>query len=568
MKKYQVTSRSSKKAISAAVGRYGPGMKIVSRQRTKDKDGNFIFHFTFTSLEEKKSSPFPALALLVASAAIVVAIFLLLFFNMGTMQEQPLTNSQTNSESPGQKDIVSLAVMPFVDLSSSGDQQYLCDGIADELINRLSTLGGLKVCARTTSFAYRESEQTIQEIGSELKIQNLLEGSVQRSEEKLRINIKLVDASTGFQIWSHLYAGDAQSLFQLQDDICLSVTDKLKLELGLDEKRRLTKRYTDNIVADDYFKRGLYHQNQMTSEAMKVSINYFRDAISHDPQFHLAQAHLSISYSIYAAALHEKQEEYFQRASLNAEAAFEAAPELAEAYVARALVAFKRDFDSTSATRDLLKAIEINGHQPLAHFWYGYILYKEMDFVASEKELRKTLELEPDDLLANRILALTLQCQGKVDEAISRTRNLVNLADRAQDKLLLFFLYTSLSQEENALDAFRSYMQAYLHKTDVQQFSRRMESIYESGGLKGLVGKFLEVESIYFPLWDHAMFNSYLGRNDEALEVLHRFLDDQHEPWWQLRGNRLNFASIVKSTPVLAELAGNAEYERLLERLK
>jgi TolB-like protein len=567
MKKYQVTSKSSKKAISDAVGRYGPGMKIVSRKRTRDRDGNIVFQFTFASHESKKK-PLPALPLLAVAAAMIVVVILLLTLNHGSQSEDHLAISQTRIASRDYVESINLAVMPFVDLSSSGDQQYLCDGIADELINRLSTVSGLRVCARTTSFAYRESEQTIQEIGSELKIANLLEGSVQRSEGKLRINIKLVDASTGFQIWSHLYEGDAQSLFQLQDDICLSVTDKLKLELGLDEKRRLTKRYTDNIVADDYFKRGLYYQNQMTSDSLKVSINYFKDAISHDARFHLAQAHLSISYSIYASGLHEKQEEYFQRASLNAEAALEGSQELAEAYIARALVSFKRDFDSTSATRDLLKAIEINPRHPLAHFWYGYNLYKEMDFVASEKELRKTLEIEPDSSLVNRILANTLHNQGKTSEAIAHIRHLVSLVDSPPDQLMLFFLYSSANNEAEALKAFRSYIKMYMHKTAVKQYALRIDSIYEKEGLKGVVAEFLAIKSMYFPLWDHSMFNAYLGRKDEALKVLHRFLDDQHEPWWQLPGNRMSFASNVKSTPVLAELAGYAEYKRLLERLK
>jgi len=207
----------------------------------------------------------------------------------------------TNKPSEAQTQIgKSIAVLPFVDMSPQKDQEYFCDGITEELINSLTHIDGLKVIARTSSFAFKGKQEDIREIGRKLDVETLLEGSVRKAGERLRITAQLINVEDGSHLWSQQYDRELEDIFAIQDEISLAITDILKLKLLGDENTLVTVRQTDNIEAYNLYLRGRYFWNLRTEEDLKRSIQYYKQAIEHDSKYALAFAGLADAYFIMA----------------------------------------------------------------------------------------------------------------------------------------------------------------------------------------------------------------------------------------------------------------------------
>ena len=189
----------------------------------------------------------------------------------------------------------SIAVLPFVDMSPQKDQEYFCDGMTEELINRLSNIKELKVPARTSAFFFKGKAQDIQEVGQKLKVNTVLEGSVRRAGNELRITAQLINIADGYHLWSETYDRELQDIFALQDEISLQIINKLKIELLGEVRARVVKRYTDNTEAYDSYMRGMWLcNNKATEEEWRKAILHFERAIEIDPNFSLAYVGLAI----------------------------------------------------------------------------------------------------------------------------------------------------------------------------------------------------------------------------------------------------------------------------------
>ena len=188
----------------------------------------------------------------------------------------------------------SVAVLPFVDMSPQKDQEYFCDGMTEELINRLSNIKELKVPARTSAFFFKGKAQNIQEVGQKLQVNTVLEGSVRRAGNELRITAQLINIADGYHLWSQTYDRELQDIFALQDEISLQIINKLKIELLGEERNRVVKRHTNNTEAYDSFMEGTWlFNNKATEEEFRKAILYFERAIEIDPDFSLAYVGLA-----------------------------------------------------------------------------------------------------------------------------------------------------------------------------------------------------------------------------------------------------------------------------------
>ncbi|MCZ6776598.1 MAG: protein kinase, partial [Ignavibacteria bacterium] len=202
--------------------------------------------------------------------------------------------SSTRKEKP----LPSIAVLPFVNMSAHSENEYFSDGLAEELINALTKIKGLQIVARTSAFSFRGKEIDIREIGRKLNVRTVLEGSVRKAGNRLRITVQLVKVADGYQLWSERYDKEMDDVFAIQDEISLAIVERLKVELLSEEKATLAKRYTENPEAYSLYLKGRYYWNKRTAEGFRKAIENFRTAIAEDPTYASAYAGLADSYAL------------------------------------------------------------------------------------------------------------------------------------------------------------------------------------------------------------------------------------------------------------------------------
>jgi TolB-like protein len=190
----------------------------------------------------------------------------------------------------------SIAVLPFVDISPQKDQEYFCDGMTEELINRLSNIRELRVPARTSAFTFKGKAEDIREIGKKLNVQTVLEGSIRKIGNQLRVTTQLVNIADGYHLWSETYDRELKDIFNIWDEIALAVADKLKITLLVDEKTKLKKRYTEDVEANILYLKGKYSYLTFTSEGIKKGIECFEQALQKDPNYSLPYSGLADIY--------------------------------------------------------------------------------------------------------------------------------------------------------------------------------------------------------------------------------------------------------------------------------
>ncbi len=196
--------------------------------------------------------------------------------------------------------LTSIAVLPFKDMSSQRDQDYLCEGLAEELINALAQVKGLKVAARTSAFSFKGKEADIREIGRQLNVGSILEGSIQKSGTHLRVTTQLISVADGYHLWSERFDRDIKDVFSVQDEISMAVVEKLKVELVEGEKERVTKRHTRDEKAHELFLKGKYHWNRRSPKDMIQAVDCFQRAIDKDPRYALPYVGIADVFNILA----------------------------------------------------------------------------------------------------------------------------------------------------------------------------------------------------------------------------------------------------------------------------
>jgi len=312
----------------------------------------------------------------------------------------------------------SIAVMPFADLSPQKDQEYFCDGMAEELINALTKIKDLMVVARTSAFSFKGKEIDIREIGKKLNVNTILEGSVRKAGNRLRIMAQLINVADGYHLWSEKYDRDIEDVFAIQDEISLAIVDKLKLKLLKEEKVDLLKRYTDNLEAYQLYLKGRYFWNKRFEIGLKKGLEFFQQAIERDPGYTLAYSGLADCYNILPWYGNFPQKEAYQKAREAALKALEIDDKLAEAHTSMAFVKMLSDWDWSGAEKEFKQAIELNPKYSTAHHWYAFYLFFRARFDEAIAEMEKALELDPFSLIINCDFGWALYYSRQYDRAI------------------------------------------------------------------------------------------------------------------------------------------------------
>ena len=323
------------------------------------------------------------------------------------------TASAARTELPAK----SIAVLPFVNMSADKNDEYLSDGVSEELITALSKITGLQVKARTSSFAFKGKNEDIQKIGELLHVSHLLEGSVAKAGNKLRITAQLIQASDGNHEWSDTYDREMQDIFAVRSEVAQQVADTLKVRLLGEDKRKIDKKPTENLEAYNLYRQGRFYADKLSEEGMTKAVPFFQQAIEKDPRFALAYAGMADNYVIAADAIIPPREA-FSKAKEAALKAIELDDSLAEAHASLGLVHYHYDWDWPAAEQELKRAISLNPQSAQSYTLYTHYLAGMGRYDEAKKYGARALELDPLSVSAHWFLGWGAIYAGRSDEAI------------------------------------------------------------------------------------------------------------------------------------------------------
>lgn len=289
--------------------------------------------------------------------------------------------------------IQSIAVLPFHDLSPGQDQTYFADGVTEELINRLARLQEIQVAGRTSSFAFRERDAGLDEIGDRLGVDAVVEGSLRRDGDQLRVSVELVDVASGFQIWSDSYDRTVDDIFTIQDDIAASIVDALRVQLVPGTSR--LRAGTSSVRAHDAYLLGLARWHARTEEDLRRALEYFQRAVEEDESYAPAWAGIALTYAVLPAYTDVPVEEAADLGSAAAARALALNAQLAEAHAAIGQIAQALEWNLGAAEMAYTRALEFQPNYATAHQWYGETLMMMGRLAEARSELDRALSLDP-----------------------------------------------------------------------------------------------------------------------------------------------------------------------------
>ncbi len=384
-----------------------------------------------------------------------------------------------------------VAALPLAILSSDHQDEYFADGLTEEIINTLSSISGLNVIARTSVMKYKQSNKSVGEIGRELKVGTILEGSVRKAGGRLRISVQLIDVGSEAPIWAQKYDRELEDVFKIQTDIAERVAEALKVQLLRENRKLIEDKAPEDIGAYVLYLRGRYYWSKRTKEDLEKAITYFGEAIEKDPNYALAHAGMADCYTLMGRHLYLPAKESFEKARGYANRALELNDSLAEARTALAAVLMIYNWDWDLAEEQFKHAIELNPNYANAHYLHSVLLQTtgrlQESVTAAEKaqvldplspvigmgvvsayffseqydkaldECHKYLEMNPSFVVAQDYLVHLHVRNGLFEEAVNDVRRLVDISERkAEATAHLAYVYAASGKTEQAKKLFEA----------------------------------------------------------------------------------------------------------------
>ena len=371
---------------------------------------------------------------------------------IGDLRNTPASAAQATSR----PDVPSIAVLPFADMSPEKDQDYFCEGMAEEIINALTKLDGLHVASRTSAFQAKAKDFDMAEIGTRLKVGAVLEGSVRKAGNRLRVTAQLINVGDGYHLWSERYDRDMDDVFAVQDEIAQAVVEKLKVNLLGEQDAPKVMRPTDNLEAYNLFLKGRHHHERMTGPALEHSLECFTQALAVEPSY--AQAHAGIAHAqtlraILSFVAPRRVMPVAKEAALKALALDES---IAEAHAALATVLDFYEWNWTGAEREYRRALELNPGDPRTRSYYAELLSREGRADAAATEARRAVEQDPLSAFGRFFLALALVSSRRFDAAMAEANIGLELDPHFHSHYLtLGWALTGLGRYDEAVEAQR-----------------------------------------------------------------------------------------------------------------
>jgi serine/threonine protein kinase/Tfp pilus assembly protein PilF len=453
----------------------------------------------------------------------------------------------------------SVAVLPFANMSTEADNQYFSDGLAEELINALSRLSGLRVASRTSSFRFRGSDADVRQIGRELGVGAILEGSVRRAGTRLRITARLTSAADGYLMWSERYDREMADVFEIQDEIVESIVSALAPAL-VGEAKTIVRRATENLEAYELYLKGRHFWNQRSPAVVGTAIRFFEEAIALDPKYALAYAGLADCYSILRVYGWTPPEHSQPRALDAVTRALALEPELPEAHFSHALYTFHFERHWRTARRHFEEALALSPQMAMFEAYFGLFLAAEYDYPAARQRLERAIDLDPHSAVVH-FLAASAACV--MGDLLTVERHCVRALELQPDSLGPRWPETVALLAAGRTDEALAVGERVIARTRAPIYLGVMGMIYGRAGrladARRLVQELDERQARGEYVVPAARLSVHLGLNDEAevRSALAACVDGGAAPFSVLATNRW----------LLDTLRGDPEIDRLLDRL-
>ena len=486
----------------------------------------------------------------VIGAAISIGLFFLGRYSAGNKAASPAGISNK-----------SIAVLPFDNLSRDPDNAYFAEGVQDEILTRLAKVADLKVISRTSTQHFKSTPDNLPQIAKQLGVTNILEGSVQKASDQVRVNVQLINALTDAHLWGDTYDRKLTDIFAVESEIAKTIAETLQARLTGSEKTLITKTPTVNPEAYELYLKGRFFWNKRTGADLLKSIDYFKQAVEKDQKYALAYAGLADAYVLlppYGAA---SPSESFPQAEAAARKALELDDTLAEAHTSLGQVLLFYDLDFAGSTMEFERALSLDPNYATAHHWYGgggpllalgqfdraikegkraveldplslinnadlgWLYFNARRYNEAEAQARKTLEMDSHFYLAHYYLGEVLQLKGQLTEAIAEYKKAAELDDDPFVLGLLAQAYAKLGQRDEALKMLGQ----------LQELATRR---YVTG-------------------YSFALVHIALGEKDKAIDWLERAYRDRAGP----------DIALIKVDPFLDPLRGHPRFEALVQKI-
>jgi serine/threonine protein kinase/lipoprotein NlpI len=454
----------------------------------------------------------------------------------------------------------SVAVLPFEDLSPQKDQAHFCEGMTETIIAKLSSLEELKVISRTSVMRYKDTAKDIKQIGQELGVSTILEGSIQQERENIRLIAQLINVKDGFQLWSETYDRKLVSVFDIQSEVAEKIAGALVAKISPTEKEQLEKKLTENLEAYNLYVKGRFFWNRRTGEDLKKAINYFEKASEKDPEYAMAYAGLADSYVILPDYSAYPPEKAYLKAKEAVLKALEIDDTLAELHTSLAYIKQNYEGDWKGAEEAYERAIALNPNYATAYHWYATDLLVKGWFEEAIKKIKRALELDPLSLVISRNVGMIFFYARQYDKAIDALQRTLEIeSDFIRTHYFLGRVYLQKSMYDQALAEFQK------EKNVVKGWDKVLESrigiAYAKMGRRDKAEEVLvemierSKETYVSPYW-LALICFSLGQTDQGFNWLEK-ADEE--------GSAL--MKYLKIEPVLDSVRSDRRFKAMLKKI-
>jgi len=448
-------------------------------------------------------------------------------------------------------EISSIAVLPFVNESGNPEIEYLSDGMTDTLINNLSRIPKLSVKARSSVFRYKGQNVEPQKVAAELNVQAIVNGRVLQRGDNLTLNLEMVDARSGDQIWGEQYIRKIGDLVALQSEIARDVSGKLRQRLTGADTERISKRGTENTEAYQNYLKGRYHWNKRTLDDINKSIEYFQKAIDIDPSYALAYAGLADSYAVIPSYSNNMSKGSFPKARSAATKALEIDDSLAPAHATLASVLHEFDWNFQEAEKEFRRAIELDPNYATAHHWYAEFLLSQGRKDEALAEIKRAQECDPLSLIINAMVGMIHLVRGEYDESEAQLKKTIEMDPNfARAHLFLANNYEEQGRFEEAITEYEkeTALMAALPAEIASTEWGKVRQAYRAKGPAGYWEAMIEFarKAIELnpdegpPMFIMGVLHGRAGDKDRAFEYLERSFERREPDILRLTGRALD----------------------------
>jgi TolB-like protein len=490
----------------------------------------------------------------IAALAVAALMAVLVGLNVGGWRDRLLPKAVAPR-------IESLAVLPLENISGDKEQEYFADGMTDALIAELGQIGSLRVISRTSVMRFKGARPQggLEEIARQLKVDALIEGSVLRSGDRVRVTAQLIGAVPERHLWARSYERDLRDVLTLQSEVARAIANEIKANLTPAVQARLARTHAVNPEAYEAYLRGRYFWNKRTGEGTKKGIEFFGHALEKDPAYALAYTGLADCYYLLADYSFLSPREAFPRGKAAATKALELDETSAEAHTSLAVIKSEYEWDWLGAEREFKRAIELNPNYATAHHWYSDYLGEMGRHEEAIAEIKRAQQLDPLSLIINTVAGVRFHWARRYDEAVEQLRKTLEMDPNfAVAHHWLGQVYEQMGQHESAI---AEHQKAIRASGGSSQAVAALGHAYAAAGKRNEALRILadlneRRKTAYVSPYDIAVIHVALGEKDQAFEWLEKAYQERAAP-----------IVVLKVDPRLDPLRSDPRFQGLLRRM-